>query len=109
MSEVSKYDLFLKDLDALEAQVSILKNKYKAALEKNKELEVILTNAKNEKARLTEKIEALQGGLKKIQNDSDGFLVNSLNIKEREKLKIKLQDLISKIDYHLSVEKAGLQ
>ena len=51
------------------------------------------------------KVENMENELKIFQNDTENDMINSLNLKEREKLKVKLKDLISRIDYHLSVDK----
>jgi hypothetical protein len=36
------------------------------------------------------------------KQDEEGNIFNTLNTKEKENLKLKLQDIISKIDFHLS-------
>jgi len=77
-------------------------HKYGDVIERNRELEKELKEAKEENSSLTQKILKLQSEIENIKKDSEGNLFNSINAKERENLKLKLQNLISKIDYHLS-------
>ena len=105
MPDLTKYEILLKDLETIEAQVSVLKHNCQDAVKRNKELEGMLTSYTKENLALQHKIENMQSELKKLQNDSESDLINSLNLKERETLKVKLKDLISRIDYHLSVDK----
>jgi hypothetical protein len=49
-----------------------------------------------------QKMDKLERDLNKLRDEGETNLFNSLNAKERESLKDKLQDLISKIDYHIS-------
>jgi predicted nuclease with TOPRIM domain len=80
----------------------MLKKKYELCIKKNEELEKNLTELKKENSELVQKIDNLETDLSKMQNEGENNLFNSLNAKERESLKDKLQDLISKIDYHIS-------
>ena len=57
---------------------------------------------RNENSILQQRIISLENEIKSPGNDGDNNLFNSLNLKERENLKVKLQNLLSKIDYHLS-------
>ena len=105
MPDLTKYDVLLKDLEKIETQVSILKHNNQDAVKRNKELENMLSSYTKENLALQKKIENMQNEIKKLQNDSENDMINSLNLKERETLKVKLKDLISRIDYHLSVDK----
>jgi predicted RNase H-like nuclease (RuvC/YqgF family) len=105
LPDLTKYDVLLKDLEKIEAQVSILKHNNQDAIKRNKELENMLSSYTKENLALQKKIENMQNEIKKLQNDSENDMINSLNLKERETLKVKLKDLISRIDYHLSVDK----
>jgi predicted RNase H-like nuclease (RuvC/YqgF family) len=105
LPDLTKYDVLLKDLEKIEAQVSILKHNNQDAIKRNKELENMLSSYTKENLALQKKIENMQNEIKKLQNDSENDMINSLNLKERETLKVKLKDLISRIDYHLSADR----
>ena len=105
MPDLTKYDVLIKDLEKIESQVSILKHNYQDAVKRNKELEDISSSYTKENLVLQKKIENMQNEIKKLQNESENDMVNSLNLKERETLKVKLKDLISRIDYHLSADR----
>jgi uncharacterized protein YlxW (UPF0749 family) len=102
LPEQTKYDILIKDLEALETQVSILKHKYEDVYKRNKELEGLVSSSEKENLTFQQKIANLQNDLKKFQSESESNGNNLLNLKERETLKAKMKDLISKIDYHLS-------
>lgn len=102
MAEYSKYDILNKDLAQIEMQVSILSNKYKDAVERNQELEEIVEELQKENALLNKKMAKFQSEPVNFQFEGNQALFSSLNTKEREELKIKLKNLISKIDNHIS-------
>ncbi|MDR3666234.1 MAG: hypothetical protein P4L35_05275 [Ignavibacteriaceae bacterium] len=102
MAEYSKYDILIKDLNLVETQVSILNNKYKDELQKNQDLENSLNTIKKENAFLVDKLSKLESELQKFQSGNSLDLFQSLNMKEKEELKLKLKNLLSKIDYHIS-------
>ncbi len=98
MADLSKHDIILNDISHIETQIAVLRNNFKEALERNKELEGYLNELKKENIELKQKISELEDEFNTSNADSFG----SLNLKEKEALKIKLQNLISRIDYHLS-------
>ena len=102
MAELSKNDILISDLSAVETQLSILINKNKDLSQKNVDLEESLESLKKENEILLQKLAALESEIKDIGENTETNLFNSLNLKERENLKVKLQNLISRIDYHLS-------
>ena len=102
MADYSRYDILIKDLDIVETQVSILNNKYKDELRKNQDLEKTLNAVKSENTFLIEKLSKLESELQNLQSGSNQDLFHSLNMKEKEELKLKLRNLLSKIDYHIS-------
>jgi len=102
LAEYSKYDILNKDLSLIEMQVSILSNKYKDAVERNQELEEIVEVLQNDNAVLNKKIAKFESEAGNLQIEGNQTLFSSLNTKEREELKIKLKNLISKIDNHIS-------
>jgi hypothetical protein len=102
VAEFSKFDILIKDLNLVETQVSILNNKYKDELRKNQDLEKTLIAVKSENTFLIEKLSKLESELQNLQSGNNLDLFNSLNMKEKEELKLKLRNLLSKIDYHIS-------
>lgn len=102
MAEYSKYDILVNDLNLIETQVSVLNNKYKDELQKNLDLENVVKDLKKENAFLVEKLSKLESELQNLQAGSNQDLFHSLNMKEKEELKLKLRNLLSKIDYHIS-------
>ena len=102
MAEYSKYDILIKDLNLVETQVSILNNKYKDELRKNQDLENVVKEMKQENTFLVEKLSKLDSEIQNLHSGSDQDLFHSLNMKEKEDLKLKLRNLLSKIDYHIS-------
>ncbi|MCX6149043.1 MAG: hypothetical protein NTX22_00800 [Ignavibacteriales bacterium] len=88
MTELLKFDIILDELTSLERQVISL-------TQKNKELSY-------DNSRLSVKINELEEQIRSLYKEND-ILVNSnsLNLKEREELKQKINELVSKIDYHL--------
>ena len=102
MADYSKFDILLKDLNTVETQVAILNNKYKDGLQKNQDLENAVKELKLENAFLVEKLSKLDSELQNLQSGTDQDLFNSLNMKEKEDLKLKLRNLLSKIDFHIS-------
>ena len=105
MPDLTKHEILLKDLESVATQVSIIKHNYQDSVKRIKELEDMLSSYTKENLALQQKIDHMENELKIFQNDSENDMINSLNLKERETLKVKLKDLISRIDYHLSVDK----
>ena len=105
MPDLTKYEILLKDLDTITTQVSILKHNYHDSVKRIKELEGTLSSFTKENLALQQKVESMENELKIFQDGTENDMINSLNLKERETLKVKLKDLISRIDYHLSVDK----
>ncbi|MHB8336801.1 MAG: hypothetical protein ACYDEE_05240 [Ignavibacteriaceae bacterium] len=102
MAELTKYDLLINDLSSLESQASILISKFKDTFARNIELENFLAETKRENMLLLQEITKLENEIQKKKENRDADLFNSLTLKERDNLKVRLQNLISKIDYHLS-------
>ena len=108
MPDQTKYDSLLNDLSSIETQSSVLINKIKELMERNLEIEEFADRAKKEITLLSQRIVNLESELEKAQaerGEQEGKLSNLLNTKETETLKIKLQNLISRIDYHLSTDR----
>lgn len=100
MVDLAKYETLISDLGKLESQVEILKNKYSATVVRNKELEVSLYEIQQDKNLLHQKISELESELEEIKFKSEEKA--KLNSEEREEIKTKIRDLISRIEKHLS-------
>jgi hypothetical protein len=119
VAEISKYEILLNELSTMESQVLVLTNKWKDTAMRNQELEEIVIKIKKENAEQLLRISKLENELEKLAKDKENTLdlqgeagitglFNSLNPKEREHLKVKLQNLISRIDYHLAADQTRL-
>ncbi|MBZ0200377.1 MAG: hypothetical protein K8H86_10950 [Ignavibacteriaceae bacterium] len=103
MPDLSKYDLLLTELSALESQVTLLKDKYVAVSSQNKELDEEITILKKENFSLEQKLNRIENEAAKAQNTTgETEVFSSLNKAEKKDLKNKIQTMISKIDHHLS-------
>ena len=105
MAELTKYDILLNDLNSIESQLSLLVSRVNELSDKNADLEILLEETKKDNAVLSNKISNLQGELEHFQKENGSNVFNSLNLKEKEDLKIKIQEIISRINYHLSAER----
>jgi len=98
--DLAKYETLISDLSKLESQVEILKNKYADTLERNQELEVSANEVQQDKNLLHQKISELESELEEINLKSEE--TSKLNLEEREEIKTKIKNLISRLDKHLS-------
>ncbi len=103
MSEYSKSENLLNDLNAIETQVSILASNCSDLTNRKTDLERQLESAQQRISDLSKKIETLEMELTEIKNEKDNdALFNSLSSEERANLKSRLQNLLTRIDYHIS-------
>lgn len=100
MVDLAKYETLISELGKLESQVEILKNKYTDAVGRNKELEVSLDEIQQDKNLLHKKISELESDLEELNLKSEEK--TKLNQEEREEIKTKIRNLITRIDKHLS-------
>lgn len=99
----SKYENLLSDLNTLETQINVLKDKYSSIIGRNKELDVALEKTKQDNTGLYQKISALEEEINYLKSEAEQSLsLGSLTTEERESLKKRLQELIGRINYHLS-------
>lgn len=102
MSEASKQDILLKDITNVQSQVTTLVNKYRDLTQLNEKLETEVGKLRKEKADLVEKISGLESEAGNTNNQPGLESFNSLDEEERENLKNKIDNLISRIDFHIS-------
>lgn len=105
MAELSKQEILINDLSSIESQVTSLLHKFKDIAERNSDLEIQIAELRQENGSLTQKILKYEGEIEQLKTESESGQLNSLNLKEREELKLKLQSLISRINYHLSADR----
>ena len=103
MVDLAKYETLISELGALESQIEILNDKYSDTLERNKELEVALDSTQEDKNLLQQEIARLEEELQLLKQKAEEKI--NLNSEERENFKIKINDLISRLDYHLSSDR----
>jgi chromosome segregation ATPase len=103
MVDMAKYEAMIKDLSTLESQINILKNQFEDTVNRNKELEVALEKSKQDNTSLYQRIAALDKELTTINKRAEEGL-SLLSLEDKESFKNKLQDLVSRINYHLSAE-----
>ena len=102
MGEISKYESIINDLSLIETQAEVLKNKAKDIEVRNIHVERAIEQLKAENASLSQKVVKLEGEIDRLIGKTELNIFNSLNSKEKETLKSKIENLINKIDYHLS-------
>lgn len=88
MTEISKYDLIFEELSVLEKQVLNLVNKNRELLKENSSLQTRIKELEEKGSYLVNELDELKRG-------------GITNLKERESLKLKLNELVNKIDFHL--------
>lgn len=88
MTELSKYDMIFEELSVLEKQVTNLVNRNKELMKENFALQSRIKELEDKHSVLTNEVEDLKRG-------------GITNLKERESLKLKLNELVNKIDFHL--------
>lgn len=102
MNEVSKYESIINDLNVLETQAEVLRNKVRDTEIRNVQVQRNIEQLKSENASLSQKVAKLESEIERLIGKTELNIFNSLNSKEKEALKTKIDSLISKIDYHLS-------
>ena len=105
MVDLAKYDSLIQDLATIEAEIATMSNKLRDTEERKTELEIELSESRQENTYLQKKLVEIEQQLADFKEESQGKIFNTLNSKEKETIKLKLQDIISKIDYHLSSER----
>jgi chromosome segregation ATPase len=100
--DLAKYDSLIQDLSAIEAEIATLGNKLRDMEERKTELEIQVAKLRQDNSFIQKKVIELEQQILLTKQDEEGNIFNTLNSKEKENLKSKLQDIISKIDFHLS-------
>ncbi|HMN26298.1 MAG: hypothetical protein IT276_15890 [Ignavibacteriaceae bacterium] len=102
MVDLAKYDSIIHDLSSIEAEIATIGNKLKDTEQRKTELEIQVAKLRQDNSILQKKMIEYEQEILLSKQDEEGNIFNTLNSKEKENLKLKLQDIISKIDFHLS-------
>ncbi|MCW8848996.1 MAG: hypothetical protein OQJ81_03380 [Melioribacteraceae bacterium] len=101
MSDSSKYDLFMDEIVSLEKMVQKFVSENIVIEDEKNALQAKVSNLQKENEVLVLKIKELE---KKINQTDEIKSVSSktnLDLSERENLKNQIDDLITRIDYHI--------
>ncbi|MFA4924239.1 MAG: hypothetical protein WC557_08625 [Ignavibacteriaceae bacterium] len=104
MPDLSKYEIFLQELSSIEVQVSAHIELYEELQNRNKELEKKLSSLQKESRQVGMKMQIESGeNLSELMGEEGKERVfSSLSVEERENLKSKITDVITKINNHLT-------
>lgn len=101
MSDTSKYDLFMEEIVSLEKMVQKFVVENEEIENEKTTLESKVDNLEQENEVLVLKIKELEKKLNNAENKKVPESKSNLDFSERENLKNQIDDLISKIDYHI--------
>lgn len=102
MPDSSKYDLFMDELSSLEKQVYKFLQKTNDVNEENKTLQKRIKQLEKENEILKLKVDDVEAKLNNAFVDLESSQIGNLfNDDEKLELKNKINDLITKIDFHL--------
>lgn len=102
MPDSSKYDLFMDELSSLEKQVYKFLQKTNDVNEENKTLQKRIKQLEKENEVLKLKVDDVEAKLNNAFVDLESSQIGNLfNDDEKLELKNKINDLITKIDFHL--------
>ncbi len=102
MSDLTKHEVLLNELSEIQTLVTELKNRNKSLREEYSKLERSFSGVREENKMLLQKLEALEKQLEENGENSLNSLFGSLRGNEKEELKNKIQNLVNRIDLHLS-------
>lgn len=102
MSDISKYESTLNDLTLIESEVAILIEKLRVTSESLREKEVQLAMLKQENQQLSKRLSELEFELESLKLSNQNEVTDCVQKQDREVLKEKIKNLISRIDFHLS-------
>jgi predicted nucleic acid-binding Zn-ribbon protein len=102
LPDSSKYDIFMNELLSLEKLIGVFAQKGDDEKEANTELRQTITRLEQENQALKNKIKEIEKQISQSSNEDEGlFGNNSISSEDREEVKSKISDLISKLDNHL--------
>lgn len=103
MAELSKFDIIVEELNALERQIGGVSKRNTEIIVKFDTLEKANKHLINENSNLNMKISELERRIESLLKERDTLVKehNVSNIKEKETLKIQIDGLINRINHHL--------
>jgi len=102
LPDSSKYDFFMDELSSLEKQVYKFLQKTSDVSEENKTLQKRIKQLEKENEVLKLKVDDVEAKLNNAFIDLENSQIGNLfNDDEKLELKNKINDLITKIDFHL--------
>ncbi len=102
MAESSKYDFFMDELSSLEKQVYKYLQRTGDVVEENKNLQKRIKQLEKENEVLKLKVDDIESKLNNTLVDNEDSSIGSLlGEEEKEELKNRISDLITRIDFHL--------
>jgi len=102
LPDQSKFEIFIEELTSIEVQVSAHIELCEELQNRNRELEKKLSSLQKENEYLKMQIENGEGLAERRGDDIQKAVFSSLSSKERENLKVKITEVISKINSHLT-------
>jgi chromosome segregation ATPase len=102
MSENSKYSFFMDEIISLEKEVHSFLQKHEFMKKEKEELDDELLKVQKENEILKLKNKELEEKLRELAFQGTSlFGSDSLNLEDKEQLKSRINELITKLDYHL--------
>ncbi|MFZ1290601.1 MAG: hypothetical protein WAR79_10960 [Melioribacteraceae bacterium] len=103
MSESTKYDLFMKEIESLEQMVQGYVAENENVTNEKSILKQKVESLTTENEVLVLKIKELEKKLNTVDEKSSavGIKKTTLDLQERQNLKNQIDDLIARIDYHI--------
>ncbi len=102
MPDLTKHEVLLNELSEIQTLVAELKNRNKTLKEEYLKLERSFSGIREENKMLLQRVEALEKQLEDNGENSLNSLFGSLEGSEKEELRNKIQNLVNRIDLHLS-------
>jgi predicted nuclease with TOPRIM domain len=102
LPDLTKHEVLLNELSEIQTLVAELINKKRTLQEENTRLERSFSGLREENKLLLQRVDALEKQLEVNGNNSLNSLFGSLDNNEKEELKTKIQNLVNRIDLHLS-------
>jgi uncharacterized coiled-coil DUF342 family protein len=101
MSDSSKYDLFMDEIVSLEKMVQKFVSENIAIEDEKVALQTKVSNLQKENEVLVLKIKELEKKINQTEEIKSVSSKTNLDLSERENLKNQIDDLITRIDYHI--------
>jgi predicted nuclease with TOPRIM domain len=99
LADLTKHEVLLNELTDIQTVVSVLVNNFKSLHDEKLKLEKSFSGIREENRMLLQRVEVLE---KQLEENGNNSLFGSIDIDEKEDLKNKIQNLVSRIDSHLS-------